>query len=329
MAKKTKSSSDRKKGPKGKKARAKAKLERNWGETVVDHDAGLRQGKSRILSKKRDSNPEKSEIETGPAPKFLQSSHENRKIDSDDSENSDSDSHDFEEMDHVGGTYSELLRTIRKNSTEETDVDNLETDGNKIDHEDSDSSDHSREMKPEVSPGSSSEESEEEKETTHDIKENMDSFDPFGQRFSNISPLPEDQAKKEEKLTGNLEIVKVAVPQVDPLLEIQVSKPLCEAINLEKDATKTYWKRLAKSSFRCNRDFLTSRWTEVNACSKKLRGNWLFSPLQSVLYPFITRYADCLLTCKSREVRILSYSSLLKLYNAMMLQLTTNRIAGT
>ena len=54
MGFKQKASSGKKKGPKGKKARAKAKIDRQWGETRIENEEAQsrRIGNSRLLGKK-------------------------------------------------------------------------------------------------------------------------------------------------------------------------------------------------------------------------------------------------------------------------------------
>ena len=54
MGFKQKASSGKKKGPKGKKARAKAKIDRQWGEIRIENEEAQsrRIGNSRLLGKK-------------------------------------------------------------------------------------------------------------------------------------------------------------------------------------------------------------------------------------------------------------------------------------
>ena len=323
---KKKATDKKKKGPKGKIARGKAKLERQWGEVAKEEAAPKRKGKSRILSRQKPSTGRKSnssvvEEDNGEVlmdwndPSF-DTKPAIVKSGDDDSYSSRSDAEEeADEIDGGGAFYSKLLNNIRKtkqNNNFDSGVDSDEEDGDSA-MEDEGNGNNGR-----MIPNDSDDESddgEEDGKSKSTIEQDMDesAFNFFGKRFSNtnnnqngglaVPALPEDETEKEETIRQlHQQTEKVGVPHVDPMLELQVSKELLEDMGVANDSnnmSKQAWKQLAYQSFGCNRDVLKRRWGEMMAN----RNNNL-SSLQSVLYPFVTRYADCLISCKTKKVRM-------------------------
>lgn len=281
MGKKSKASTDKKKkGPKGKRARAKAKLERQWGEETNEESGSFkRAGRSRLLSRRKiDKPPEEhgddydSEDDAAVDALMPRQTGKSEYSDNDDGK---------EEMDlDNGGAYSKLLQTIRE----------TEKDGDSDSEDDSDVEEDAG-----LSGKLAQDETEDEKgeEATDEVEEDYD-FDPFGSRFSKEA-LPEDDTMREKVLQNLQQTKKVRIAHVDPLLELQVSQPLLEEMKVDDSMPPSAWKNLSKVSFSCNRDSLKRCWTETQ---KKNLSSW-----QNALYPFMTRYADCLIACNSAKVR--------------------------
>jgi hypothetical protein len=290
MGKKAKAGADKKKkGPKGKRARAKAKLERQWGEeTKEEIGSHKRVGRSRLLSRLQSKNEAPQvggdESENDAAVDALPPKRSEKSDSDSDDDNDPDDDMDLEN----GAAYSKLLQTIRKTDKDgDTDSDSdMEEDAN-----------NSGKLLMNESDGNSDE------DEAEAVEEEV-GFDPFGSRFSK-DPLPEDDSKREQMLQKLHVTGKLRVPHVDPLLELHVSQPLLAEMNIDSDAAKPMskgtWKKLSYLSFGCNRDILKRSWKEIQ---KKT-----ISPWQSILYPFLSRYADCLVTSKSPKVRIPHYST--------------------
>jgi len=200
-----------------------------------------------------------------------------------------------------GAFYSKLLKNIqkRKQANEESD----EEDSIDDEEENSPNNNTTTSRIEEDSGQSDDDEEEEEEPALNTYDENQ--LDLFGDRFScSIGSLPEDDTKREEIMRQRQQTCKVGVPHVDPMLELHVSKDLLEEIigkngqDANKIVPKSVWTRLSRQAFSCNRDVVTRQWNELTN-----RANNMESSFQSVVYPFLARYADCLVTCKSKKVR--------------------------
>lgn len=331
---KKKATDKKKKGPKGKIARGKAKLERQWGEVAKEDAVPKRSGKSRILSRQKQANNRKTtknnnevEEDNGEVlmdwndPSFdtkpaivMKSGNDD---DDDDSYSSRSDAEEEgDEIDGGGAFYSKLLNTIRKtkqNNNFDSGDDSEEEDEDSA-MEDDDTRNTGKMMKHDSDDESDDGEEDDKMKATTEQAVDEAAFDFFGKRFSNnnsnnqndslaVPALPEDEAEREEIIRQlHQQTKKIGVPHVDPMLELQASKEFLEDMGVSNNSnnmSKLAWKKLAYQSFGCNRDLLKRRWEELMAN----RNNNL-SSLQSVIYPFVTRYADCLITCKNKKVRI-------------------------
>ena len=163
MAKKS-STDKKKKGPKGKRARAKAKLERQWGEES-NETSTKRVGRSRLLARK-EKEASSDEEETA-AVNALPERKVNGDVDSSDEEGED------EEMDLAqGGAFSKLMKTLGNTTTPSVDSD-----------EESEEAD--AEDKHEISEEESNDMVEEESEG-----EDQSAFDAIQDRFVKKEPLP-------------------------------------------------------------------------------------------------------------------------------------------
>jgi len=259
MAKK-KNDTKKKKGPKGKKARAKAKLERHWGEHVVEDTKKFRKGKSRILS----SNDIKKE----------------KKVDDDEENDStsiviESDPSDDEEEEE--DAFSNLLQSIEEKKklrrhlqiNDQDDDDSSTTTSESVDTDDDDEL--------------SNKETEKESTMNNDNNNNnietkeKDDDDPFTRHFHNRNPLPEDDQKIQEVLKEIQTLTKVPSSS----FEIQLSKNL-----------KT---RDAEKFFEYNRKILKENWNKLRN-TKRRKQQQLLTKFQSTLYPSLVSYADMLLS---------------------------------
>jgi U3 small nucleolar RNA-associated protein 25 len=310
MAKSFKPKDKKSKGPKGKKARAKAKLDRQWGEEMKE--APLRKGKSRILSKKPKSlqlgkKEQPSTLSQQASPGMMEQEEENyNRVDafsSGDNDNNDNDDYDDDTSDDAGasdddgaGAYSSLLETIRKN---------------KANDESGDDSEDGEDMEGETFLQDVNDVNEKEMEDSDAEEENIvPDRDPFSERFARV-PLVENEEKRSKQVTALQETTTVIATTVDMSLDLQVSKTLCETLGLvttdntktttnSANAASTDWDKLSRTFFTCNRELLQRKWKPANVNKSRK----LFTPLQSLFYPLVSNYADVLLTCDSRKERL-------------------------
>lgn len=265
MAKK---SSQKKKGPKGKKARAKAKLERQWGEQPAQ-EVQVRKGKSRLL--KVANEPEQQQIITPPVreelPKRVQ----------------DSSDEEAESDDDGTKAFSSLLENIqRKVGRNNQDSDSENEDGvdgpnddvvmkDKLNDEDDDTSGEELAL----------------------------SIDPFSERFGR-SELP---GLSEEKV--KFDLTRYNLP-ADPYLEIQHSDKLVDTLiasttrlSMDSPSSDSYrWKSLALAFEKTARDSLRKRWQKLHPRHGPLDQH------QPLLTPFMFSYSDILwMTADTKEER--------------------------
>jgi U3 small nucleolar RNA-associated protein 25 len=288
MAPKKKSKEKTKnKGPKGKKARVKAKLERQWGEEVTQ-ETKLRKGKSRISDQQQRGKNGKGKLERKPKKQSPAAVSETVS----DSYSSDDDlSDNGGDSDNDGaGAFTSLLSSIARNNG---DV--------RMDDDDDDSIDQSV----------NNSEPEEMDEDDDDAAADVDPIlrDSFTERFSQ-PPLPEDEEQRTKTMAGLQKTTKVTVSHVDSSMEVHVSNKLQETLHLPVSSSTSKsteeptpaatakaasdWNKLALSSYASGRELLQKQW-EKNNIKKKV-----FTPLQSVLYPVLSNYADVLLTTEAR-----------------------------
>jgi len=278
MAFKSKKEEKKKKGPKGKRARAKAKLERQWGETVDESKLpALRRGKSRILQHESQRSSRVKE----------------REAHSDDDDNQESmDVYlSSEESDNEdGGALNLLLQSIRKKTRSTiTQHERMERDEDHCEGPDDDESDSEMSLTEDVQQTVEESDVEDEAAVSEDNAVGDDDeshdIDPFSLHF-NREPLSEKELA--QALTVSQKTAKVLLPGLESALELQLN-----AGSEEADAM---------SSFACNRKVLRQTWRRVNA--QVLRGNkkLSLSSLQSALYPSLASYKDAFIAAETREV---------------------------
>jgi hypothetical protein len=286
----------KKKGPKGKKARAKAKLDRQWGEETVDKsDSKARRGKSRLLSAKKKKSDDREEIdasqleqENGSAPKY--------EFDDDISV----DSSDDNESDTEAAPLTNLLQSIRRKKSVPKKKARVVQDEDSDDMDENKDAANNDEVMEEEDDSQADVESESELEAEEDDDDYVEhavenQSDLFGQRFSR-EPLLADE------LTSNKPLVKIPV---DASLELHVVaeegdlqsrllKMKADKDGADKDALQS----ISRESFECNRQVLQRQW-------KSKQKN--LSRSQYQLYPFLSRYMDSLVTTDSTKVRKLMF----------------------
>ena len=277
MAFKSKKDGKKKKGPKGKRARAKAKLERQWGETVDESQVkGLRRGKSRLLS---DDVPSSSKE---------RSTHNDRDEEMDvhvSSEESDAEGDE--------GALNILLTSISKKSrnTSSRQLERMPGDNDNASSDDESSSEMSLDDRKDLieeSDGDGQDSMSDDDDVVGDDNDNEPSdIDPFSSHF-NREPLVEKELC--QAVTVSQKTVKVSLPNLGSSLELLLNE------GSEADD--------AMSLFGCNRKVLRRSWKKVNGpvLRRSNKENMLLSPLQSVLYPSLATYKDAFIAAETREV---------------------------
>ena len=303
----------KKKGPKGKKARAKAKLDRQWGETAIidDENPNQRKGKSRLLGQgsvrfggetsERQPKGKTSPLSKSPRSalrkkdepaKSYFSSGKQRQND-DDASISDSDSDSEAET----APLDDLLSAIRKSKKKRKAIHGGDDDSVSYDDEvmednaseDTDSCPDDSELE-DYEPGTD-ENDDDSDYSIHDTEAENNSFlDLFSHRFGR-SPFLKSELKRSPSTTR---------VTVDETVELHVSTSndgnSFEGLLPNGTEVKQFgWQELAHSSFGANRKVLQRRWRRFN--KRKV-----MSEDQASIYPFLTRYMDLLLTAETRKV---------------------------
>lgn len=292
MAKKSSASGKKNKGPKGKKARAKAKLEKQWGEHVDEDQlkrSKIRQGTSRLLPKQA------REVRPAPVSEQQVPTSTRTVIDSDDDD------------DQIpGGAFSSLLKSISKstkqskaNSTEDEEIDDMPIDDDSDDEE------------------SEGDETEEEEIISRmDDDHGQGTSDPFSEHFAR-DVLPEQDAGIKHVLSAAQNVVRVSTPALDDSLDIQLSQQFVEklgvgGLELRAELSQEQWTRISSGLFDYNRQILKQNWRKVNKSALKRNPDGLVSikrdglclnNLQSVVYPPLASYADVMINAESIQNR--------------------------
>ncbi|KAI2496500.1 Utp25 [Fragilaria crotonensis] len=287
MAKKSSNSSGKKsknKGPKGKKARVKAKLEKQWGEQVDENEvkaSKLRRGKSRLVGKSRDDNPRRE-----PEQRATPSTRKDIDIDSDDDGGA--------QISDISSFLKSISEKTKPSKSEEAEEDILDMAVD--DNEDDDSED-------------------DEAVTETEVFEEIDSEtgDPFSAHFSR-EVLPENEAALASRLISAQQLSTLSTPALEETLHFQLSKELSEKIAVKPlenaELSQDQWSKIASGLFHYNRQVLKQNWRKVNRSSFKRNTDSLVSlskdgiplnGLQSVVYPALASYADVMVTAESVE----------------------------
>jgi len=361
-----------KKGPKGKKARAKAKLEQVWGEHV-DEEARqaskFRKGKSRLTpatetttttTQQRRHQKEKEVDPLSTNRRGLKTSFEsflerkdnlyqheqeqklkqrqythqkkNKRYNAahnDESSDEDDSDEEMGGVDSSGGSLSHLLKRIngpKKSSSRKIAVESDDDDDSNVNSDAASDDDDDTES---VSSASSSFSNQSHSDSDDDdmdmvAEENIDlpkgaAEDPYEAHFSK-KPLPQlDSTDNTNNLMPHL--AKSSKANTSSLLsssmQVHLSGPILDSFETltgslpDKTKPKQMWKAFARGPQQHTRQVLSRNWNSVNRNALKRsqrarsenENDISLSPLQQVLYPAISNYADVLISMESRQNR--------------------------
>jgi U3 small nucleolar RNA-associated protein 25 len=278
----------KKKGPKGKKARKAAKLERQWGENVDEEEiqrARIRKGKSRLVNHAAaiESRSKSVKIENS---KEL---HDGYRIDSDQSED------ECEVSVDEGKTLASLLMNIQKCKSGFQRESNF--DDNSF-REDDDISNHSG-QESEISDGDITNEG-----TADEIGFDFESLSPKGKNLY-LSHFEKHSLPDEENdESANKECSRIAMRNLNENIVVQGSFQV-------KERYQNGTASLAMDSFSHVRKNIAANWAKVNSTisrknidgSKEANSQSIFSELQAAIYPAMANYCDSLITCMNQQNR--------------------------
>lgn len=301
-------SKPKKKGPKGKRARAKAKLEQVWGETVdedVRKASRLRFGKSRLMPETKEEKKidhllqtEDGSIDNENIAETFESYHSNSSSDSEDEDNKD------------GNVFSHFMKRIKNHDSRMMD--------------DSDDSSEESESDDEQIESQSEDESLDEDDGPVTLTDSSLAQDPFETHFSK-PPLPQLDAQTKAQnrgvqlvaLTQNSRKVNTSI--LNSSVDVHLSGPILDqwdslerAMEIsdekqpqERKYVRKLWEQFAKGPYDHAREVLTRNWKDVNKSFLRAKSSneKVFSSLQLALYPAVSRYADVLMTAETRQVR--------------------------
>jgi len=309
----------KKKGPKGKKARAKAKLDKQWGETaIIDDETPRRLGKSRLKTRSLTQDTGKSirwaatenkEQQTPQEAEFhdprtavprsgskQQSSIRKSRISLDnllsDSEGGDSED---EEAPALQGLLDAIRKAKRvaaggvskKKGTPNKDSNVMMQDDQASDVEmeaDDDSLDGgSDDSEPEDSDG----EEDIDEESVDDRIDDEQKIDLYYQHF-NQEPLSHEHLQNVSSTSHKIKLDSTT--ELHVVVDPSAEKDSPFNSNTSHDDLR----RLAASSFEGTRKVLKTRWMKLSSM--------LMTDRQASVYPFLTRYMDMLITTESRKV---------------------------
>lgn len=292
----------KKKGPKGKKARAKAKLEKQWGEQIDEAErkaSKFRRGKSRLLSEPLDksSDSEKKRVDFENDINYESSETRRTALE----EDYDSDHTDVDESD----AFSELLNSIEKKASQSNAL--SEEDEMKIGREEIEKCEEERMV------NDSENETEDDAMEEDDFEDKI--LDPFTIHFSR-EPLPENDGAILDVLKEAQSLKKINIKSINESLEVQISSNILKNFGLELEHGSTLnediWNRVAAGLFKYNRKVLRDNWRNFNQGALRANCEGSFSKqrklcqlsnLQTTLYPAIASYADMLLMAETLENR--------------------------
>ena len=266
-----KSSIKKKKGPKGKKARAKAKLERQWGEEAPA-DApkkALRGSQQRKKTKKKEVPVENDDGVDWDDPALRQ---HNDDADDDDEGGFDDDGSEDDEEEMA---LDSLMQSISKHQKRKQGKNhNDDDDENQDDMEATDDESDEEEQ--------SDDDNNDEDDECDDMVSATVNFDLFSSHF-NRDDIPEtDEQLLEYRQQLQTKLTKIsAVDDVDIHLSPNLHTKLV--------GDGQTWSSVCQSAWANNRQLLKDSW---RSRTKKLHTN----PLQSVVYPCLASYADTLVT---------------------------------
>ena len=282
------------KGPKGKKARKAAKLDRQWGEEADEDEvkkASLRKGKSRL----KDYNTA-SRIISKPAARKSDRKfkHAQDFADEDSIASTVSDESDFGlDAGRDGETLDSLLKNINKGNSRSKRKKSVASDE---EYESDDlSSDHSVD--------SQSVGDDQQSDGQDQIDFDFESIRPIGENpyLSHFSktPLPEIKGEVSEKEDG---VKKIKNKHLNENIVIQASTDIRK--RFEEDESS-----LAMGAFGHVRKNIIKNWARINAnavrqdvdASGETKSQPIFSEVQAALFPAMANYCDMQVTCMNRE----------------------------
>lgn len=324
----------KKKGPKGKKARAKAKLERQWGETaIVDDEKPRRVGNSRLLARSKKSQENNQTIRWAPDDRGLRESGSNNsgnqtkpgtsgvlknnepkyqskkwRDNHNDNDNFGSDTEgDSEDEDApvIQGLLSSIRKTKNKSekpkkkslarqADSQSDNEEVLTDTEMVIDANENESSESGEDSSDDDINDGTIYDHDDDESVVDLVRPGDEKLPLDLFHQRFS---RDPLKKDElESTSQTSSSKVSV---DGMFEFQVTTPsggdTLPSPIFDSKTTPDDLKRVSESAFENNRSVLQRRWKRLNKST--------MTEAQFPIYPFLARYMDAFMTTDSRKVR--------------------------
>ena len=343
MAFNKKKEKKKKKGPKGKVARAKAKLDRQWGEEAdeeVVQKSKIRHGRSRINNGDREGL--KSSGTTFEKPKVFSNEEEeindaqdgyNSVTDDDDSDDDDSDDDDNGLKGYSNkGAYDNLLSKIK--ATQGKGIKRkLESNSNTTDEKESfgeatliDTQSHddgSTEEESVYSNTNTNSDGEDDSEVEDNVNEDTKKVgsNPFTNHFS-VPAFPSDEAASMHILESRSSSQLLSTPYLDPSLELRLSGCSRDETSDSDDeeSLTQQQQQIDKNISECRNNLsklLKSNWKSFNSQvarsntdsfkRMKLRPKHGFSALQASILPTLSSYADILCTAETQEVSATIY----------------------
>lgn len=266
-----------KKGPKGKKQRAKAKLDRQWGEeNIVDSESRRNRKSTRPQRDDRDQDTVEKVDKTNSSKEY---SFPSQSFPEDGIQESSSDESTNDNKEGFSALMSSIKSGKKGLSHIDTEDENSSSDEDITLEDDNDA------------------ESDIEDDNSDRILSSLVPTEPFSDRFTH-HPLAEDEKAMELHLlkNGNEKTVKL-----DPGLlpspydcdncEIQISDIIASKFQISSNEginSKQHWKRMSKIIYQ-------THFREV-LHQQSFLSRRQFDSTQSILFPFLSCYADMLIT---------------------------------
>lgn len=312
----------KKKGPKGKKARAKAKLDKVWGEHVDEEarqQSKYRLGKSKHRVQTTDVDP-LAKTRRGVASSFdhflhrKQQLYEQKRLINNgygarerslsivDTDGSSSDESMGE--DPSDNSLNHFLQRISgpQSSSEMTVSNNGEDESSNNDETQSESEESLSGGEGSIAAESSGEDdSVDERDMQDALQSHAAGRDPYDKHFNEpFDRANEAIGKKSRRIsTTSMLSSSIDMQATGSLIEILEN---VESIEKKRSKTRKAWEALSLGPYQHVRQVLTRNWAGVN----HLKDNKLsvpFSPLQLALYPAISSYADVMISSVTRRNR--------------------------
>lgn len=312
----------KKKGPKGKKARAKAKLDKVWGEHVDEEarqQSKYRLGKSKHRVQTTDVDP-LAKTRRGVASSFdhflhrKQQLYEQKRLINNgygarerslsivDTDGSSSDESMGE--DPSDNSLNHFLQRISgpQSSSEMTVSNNDEDESSNNDETQSESEESLSGGEGSIAAESSGEDdSVDERDMQDALQSHAAGRDPYDKHFNEpFDRANEAIGKKSRRIsTASMLSSSIDMQATGSLIEILEN---VESIEKKRSKTRKAWEALSLGPYQHVRQVLTRNWAGVN----HLKDNKLsvpFSPLQLALYPAISSYADVMISSVTRRNR--------------------------